>query len=804
MKKQHTFQGTAEFGRRSVLKAFAGAVGGMALTACGGGSGSASIVGSAEAGVPSALPAAVPPALPTEKPGAIEPIQPGNKSNELRISLPSGSQTNYPLQFGRAFAPGQVTGEPSVTLDGVPIASQQADVKTRYADGSVKFAVISVVVPSLGTAERVLAIGNKAVETRTAESRANMLARYDFEATIGVSVSGVPVNGSAVSARAMLQSLTDTALANETAAGGVNSRYWTVGPVCTTVLLCDHTTKAWDIGTNATKAIRPMFHIQFWPGIGKYHVRHIIEVADVTKLKDETGLDVTFTTGQSQPVTRLSQTGVYVYAATFQTRAYWGGTEVPRANVKHGVAYLASTKALPNYDSRITINPASVDSYAANWATKNKALNGEGYWQKAMATTGGRQDLGLMPKWDVVALYSGAAHMHDIAESHAELAGSWAFFFREGSESKTIFDSTPGTGRVISKLSRPTQFMYDGNGNMRTSGVDGFIADGSLSAQRAGWAHDHAHTPGVFWFAYLTTGSAFWHEKLMQLGAWSQFLVNPGLSYNSVGNGRASTDLIMNGVQSRGWGWQYRNRARAWWASLEGSPEQRLFDKSLSDAVAHRAGLYDVPGLMLGNTIRDAWNSNHLTWYGANTPAPRPNPLCYWEGKGGYTESQFVGSMGSVPNDWGIGAQAPWMRNFVSICLNHAVELGAAVARPLADWASHQTIAIASGPEPRHIGDYVTPDLKNDGRYYQTLEDIYDGWENSGSLTASSASGFPASGAPNTYGVTAEGYSSIAAASIAMANSAPGRAAAWAFVQPYHENTVYYSHDPRYAIVPRL
>lgn len=730
--------------------------------------------------------------------------------NELVVSLPSGSETNYPFQFGRAFPEGEISGEPQVFLAGAPVALQQADVKTRYGDGSVKFAVISVVLPTLGTTEQVLSIANKAVGAApAAETRANMLANYDFEATINVAVSGTPVAGAPVSARAMLTALTDAGLAAETAAGGVNSRYWTVGPVCTTVLLCDHTTKAWDIGTNATRAIRPMFHVQFWPSIGKYHVRHILEVADVTKLKDETGLDVTFTTGQAAPVARLTQSGVYIFAATYQSRAYWGGTAVPRCNARHGVSYLASTMAMPNYDSSIVMNAAALASYATNWAGQSKTLNAPGYWQKAMATTGGRQDLGLTPKWDVVAMYSGAAHMHEIGETHAELAGSWAFFFREGSDTKNIFGATPGRGRVISKVSRPTQFMYDGNGNMVIGGADGFTVDGALGL-RDGWQHDHAHTPGMFWFQYLTTGSAFWYEKLIQLAAWSQFLTNPGAQFNSVGSGLSSADMVLNGVQSRGWGWQVRNRARAWWASVDGSVERSLFNKTLTDAVAQRAGLYDVPGLMVGNPIRDAWNANHLQFYQPNTPTPRPNALQYWEGRGPYTEAQFIGSIGSVPDDWGTGAQAGWMRDYITMCLNHAVELGFVDARPLADWAAFQTIAIANSSEPRHIADFVFPDIKATGGYYQTLEDIYDGWPHNAdgatpfSMQASNANGFPGAGAPNTFAVTVELYGSIASAAIAMSSTAPGQTAAWSFIRPWHQNTVFYNHDPRYAIVSRV
>ena len=802
MNKRETVLVCAEYGRRRVLKAFAGAVGGLALSACGGGSDAAPAMSGGSGGSSSAL---VP-----EASGAAPANQPSSVANELRVSLPSGTQANYPLQFGRAFAAGVVTGEPSVALDGIQLAAQQADVKTRHPDGSVKFAVISVVIPSLSTTERVLTIGNKAAATRRAETLANMLTRYDFEATIGVAVAGVQVAGAPVSARAMLQALTDSALATETAAGGVNARYWTVGPVCTTVLLCDHTTKAWDVGTSATKAIRPMFHVQFWPGIGRYHVRHIVEVADVTKLKDETGLDVTFTTGQASPVTRLSQSGAYVYAATFQTRAYWGGADMARANVKHGVAYMASTKALPNYDASIAINSASIGSYASDWSTKSKALGAAGYWQKAMASTGGRHDLGLMPKWDTVALYSGAAHMLEIVESQAEMAGSWRFFLREGSAGKNIFGEVGGQGRVISKLSRPTQFVYNGVVGALKTGSDGFTIDGVLAGSADAWAEDSAHTPGTFWFAYLTTGAAIWHERLQQLAAWSLFIVNPGTAFNGVGNGRSNTDLILNGLQSRGWGWQYRNRARAWWVSLDGSPERDLFNQSLVDAAAQRAGLYDVAGMLLDHPVREAWNSNQAAYYSYYGVVGRPNALHYWEAKGGYTETTFVGSMGSAPDDWAGTGQAGWMRHFITLCCYHAVELGVGVAQPLADWVAHQTIAIANSREPRHIADYVFPDLKASGGFYQTLEDVYDGYQNNADTDASppsmpvnSALGFSGSGAPNTYSVTMENYGVIAASALSMSVGALGGARARDFVRPWYQNSVYFNHDPRYAIIPR-
>lgn len=787
--------------RQFLLGSALGVLGGLHLTACGGGGSSG----------PTAAPGQTPGSTPNSVPGTTTPADAGtpvNADNQMKVSLPSGSETQYPLQFGRPFVAGEIPGVPTVMLDGVTVPSQ-ADVKSRHADGSVKFAVISVILPSLGTTERTLTFGNQAAVPQAPVTIADMLTRFDFDATIQLAFGQADPAPARVSAREMLATLTDAGLASETTAGGVQSRYWTQGPLCTTVLLCDHKTKAFDRGSNATKAVRPMFHVQFWPTIGQYHVRHIVEIADVTKLKDEKPVTVTFGTGQSSPAVRLSQ-AVNLFAGTWQSRAFWGGRDIPRANVKHGVAYLAKTRAMPNYDSRIILEPAALASYAKDYAARPQGLGAKGYWEMVMSATGGRQDLGLMPKWDTVSMYAGLASMQAICERQAELAGSWAFYFREGDVQKPIFGLTPGQGRVLSKLSRPSVFLYDSNKYWtQAAAADRFKFDGTMDTDRDGWAHDVAHTPGMFWWMYLSTGQAFWHEKLLQLGAWSLFVVNPGLSFNSVGNGASNKAMIINGVQVRGWGWQFRNRARAWWAALDGSPERALFEQSLTDAVAQRCGLYDVPSSLDAHPVRTSWNTNYKTWYGTSIAQPRPNAMAYWDANGGYTRDQFISSVGTPPDDWGGIATAPWMQNFITLSIHHGVELGFTAAQPLANWVASQAIAIARSAHPRHIADYVFPMNKTDGTYYQSLDDLYDGYsylaegDTPPSMPADSIKGFPGSGAPNTYQVSVEGYGAIAVAAIAMANGHPNQGSAWNVVGGWSKNTYYFNHDPRYAILPR-
>jgi hypothetical protein len=778
--------------RRDFVRGVVGLAGSAMLGACGGG-------GAAEpADAGSRL---SPGTAPSTPPAAANP------ANTLRVSLPSGSETNYPLQFGRAFLKGEIRRSPQVLLDGALAAQAQVDVKTRHEDGSVRFAVVSVVLPSLSTTERVITFADSDPPAGSPEAVANMLANYDFEATIRVADrNGVALVGSPVSARTMLGGLTDAALAAETTAGGTGPRYWTQGSVCTTVLLHDHDTKSFDFGTNATKAIRPLFVVQFWPSIKRFHVRHILEISDVTKLKEETGLQVVFATGRAAPAERLNQVGVNLFTGSFASRAYWGGTPVPRANVKHSLQYLASVGVVPNFDPSIAIRQSVLTSYAADWESMNKQLGAVGYWQRQMSAPGGRPDLGVFPKWDVLALYSGDSKMHEIAEGHAEFAGWWNIHAREGSGSKTIIPGVLGKGRVLSKMAggRPTTTWAPAI----SSPEDALVVDGPLS-NRDGWAADDSHTPGLYFFQYLTTGSCFWHEKVLQLASFGLFFNNPGApGYNSVANGRRSSDMILNVQQVRAFGWQMRNRVRSWWAALDSSPEKALFTQAMEDALAQRAGLYDVPGYMVGNGIRDAWNTNHALWWnsknGGMVRTPRPNGM-NWPGPGAY----LSGSDGfGLPSD-GAGSDALWMQNYCVVSLFHAVELGYELARPLADWFAKPVIAIANSTEPRHLGDYVIPTTKADGTFYQSPQEIWSTYAHNAdaaiptSMPPNPSSGFSAAGTVNTSNVTVEGYGSISAGAIAMANGVGGASTAWTAVQPWHTASAFYDHDPRWAIIPR-
>jgi hypothetical protein len=131
----------------------------------------------------------------------------------------AGAISNYPYQFGRPFVDGAIADQPQVLINGQPVATQ-ADVKNRYPDGSVEFAVIAVVIPALPASGSLTpTFQNQSAGNNTPLTQVQMLSStYNFDASMTLT----PVGGAAqaASARTMLQN--------------GNYEVWTSGPVAQT------------------------------------------------------------------------------------------------------------------------------------------------------------------------------------------------------------------------------------------------------------------------------------------------------------------------------------------------------------------------------------------------------------------------------------------------------------------------------------------------------------------------------------------------------------------------------------------
>ena len=284
-------------------------------------------------------------------------------ANSITLSNASGAAIgNYPYQFGRPFVGGAIANQPQVLVNGQPVATQ-ADVKNRYPDGSVEFAVIAAVIPAIpASGSLTLTFQNQSAGSNTPLTQAQMLAStYNFDASMALT----PVGGTAqaASARTMLQ----------------NGDYqlWTSGPVAQTIMLGDDSAaRKYDIGFgDGYHPFRPRFYATFWPATHQVYVRAVGESGLTTELEDlayklsitsnGTAVYSADLTGTQTPYPKKHN------VLSRWTREFWiGGTPSARVNIDNNLAYLESTRYLPNFDTSIIIPQTSIAAEYSLWAGK--------------------------------------------------------------------------------------------------------------------------------------------------------------------------------------------------------------------------------------------------------------------------------------------------------------------------------------------------------------------------------------------------------------------------------------------------
>lgn len=162
-------------------------------------------------------------------------------TDSITITEMSGAaQTNYPVQIGRPFVDGEISTCPRAVVAGVPVTTQ-ANVLSRYADGSVKHAAIAFLVPSLAANSSVTVTFQNQVSCNTSPlSKGQMLApEYNFDAQINLAAGDTQ----SFNARTVLNSW-DGASSNYT--GPVWA--WTPGQVANTIVIADHLNGSYDMG----------------------------------------------------------------------------------------------------------------------------------------------------------------------------------------------------------------------------------------------------------------------------------------------------------------------------------------------------------------------------------------------------------------------------------------------------------------------------------------------------------------------------------------------------------------------------
>jgi hypothetical protein len=418
--------------------------------------------------------------------------------------------------FGEALPQGFATT--GLALGNLPT---QTDVKTRWADGSIRFAVVTAQIPAAG-----------------------VYALHAAAATTGSFTPQLPA--------ASVQFTIGTTLYVAALPSTPSSDVWLSGP-----LVVESRSVVRPVAPDGT--LHPFLDVVF-------DVRSYNDGTNQLAVTVENDLDVAGASTLTYNVailangqTLFQQSNVTHYYLTRWRETFDVGLTESQVTLDLTPFYQAN--ALPRYLSSVanTVNPISGGPPTAYpWATQPRfnILQG-GDLDYYMPDHGGRPELGPYPAW--VATYLVHQNPLELAYllKNGDLAGSWPVHVQEP-------DASGGpSGALVSIDQRPNYWLDPraavGNKPAGTPLPDPqYIHFGPTDpVLQSPLVPDNAHVPSLAYAPYLSTGDRYYADEMKY---WADFAL---IKTSPLEGRNGSAGLLGPGNEVRGFGWTLRNLADA-------------------------------------------------------------------------------------------------------------------------------------------------------------------------------------------------------------------------------------------------
>lgn len=566
------------------------------------------------------------------------------------------AQTNVPVTFGQVFAPGHLPSGASLVgnfEDGSTIPLQ-LDVKAAHADGSVRHAVVSTLLPALSANEvRTMRLGR--VPTGPSASSAvtaNTLLNAGFSASFNATINGVRYTASA-----------DELLRK------ANTRSWLSGSIA----------NEWQVSaplTNSAGIPHPHLTARFAVRWYQAQKKARVDVAVENNWAYEPApqnftYDAELLVGGK---TVYAKPGMVHYHHARWRKIAWFGGDAPEVNVKHSTAYLIASRALPNYDQSIKVPESHLAALKTKWTGAITEPMNVGVANPYMPATGGREDIGLNPGWNVTYLLTMDRRARDVALGTADLAGSWSAHYRDKL-----------TDYPVSVKDYPYMTILGRTGdtyNRPLKRYEAFPVCAGPDLCKTPFNNDTSHQPNFAYLPYLITGDYFYLEELQFWTMWSVFSSNP--YYREFEKGLVIPDQV------RGQAWTLRTLAEAAYITPDNHPLKSHFLSVLDSNLDWFNTTY-VTGTATSNALGVITNGYSIVY----------------------------------DNGTGIG---PWQDDFFTSAVGHAAELGFKKADTLLRWKAKFPIQRMVGQGGCWIGGAIYTLHVRDSKtspFYTTIAEAY-------------------------------------------------------------------------------
>lgn len=648
------------------------------------------------------------------------------------------STSNYPLTFGHVFKQGDVVQYVAASYDGTPLTTQ-CEVKTTYGDGSVRFAIISVVIPT------VAANSSKSIVLSTSASTSS--AGYMDKSTILATNIEDEIRLTNISGSGYSGNLTSDLNAKITT--DVSPTYWLQGPVATEIL----------VQQQLNNSLESSWEVRFYPGTSfGPRISHSIENINAD-YRGIVNYDVDIQAGLPSLSSRYTKSSVQQPECSRWRKVLWIGNEPPETELRYDVAYLISTGAVMNYDTNLVVSEATIASTYASWLASDHDISGSGLIVKDTPSAGARQELAPIPTWSVRYLLTGDNRLREMVINHGEMYAHAPMNYRESNSGKSFYR------HPVSIDDRPTVWTA-----MDMADFYGDLGDrlpapiGLFGSSQSGWTVDHAHQSSQYFIPYLLTGDKFFLDGMYYVAAWSLSACEYGDEWGrNYSQGTLNAGDFNSGIQTRGVARALVNIVDAAAFARDGDIEKTYFANKISNMItkyATKANQYPL----------DFWNMH------SNVPEE---------------EALISTEFNTINGIYVKNHLSPWMNDFLLLSLSHAKELGFNTS-PVLDWFSSFIINrfTAPGFNPFNGAAYHLVGRLSDDSYLQGWSSM-DQW-----IKGTAPTAFVSTNAVDNYR-----FNAMAAAST-VTNYTNGQAA-YDFLKANVPDQGMLNDDPTWAIIPR-
>ena len=523
------------------------------------------------------------------------------------------------ITFGQPFVAGDVAQSQTIRVEtlGGRILPTQVDWKTTHPDGSRRFGIVTVALPSMKQDEQ-LQLRLRRVNADPRKPSPLARPREPFDARIDFDVAGQTYT-------AVFGQMWDTQ----------QPALWLDGPLVTEWRL--HAPPVHD--GRSHDRLEVYFTLRQYAGSDDARLAVVVENTWAFKARPRNVTYSAVVRINGQPlyqVTDLDHTDHARWRRTFMA----GG--IPMPTVQHDLKYLMATGTVPSYDTTLRVSGSAVAGLYQRYLASDREPMGISIVSNPMSQSGGRPDIGPLPLWTALSLLTMDLRLIETSNGIGELAGSWPIHLRDDK-----------TGLPVSLEDHPnltTHFnLLDWKKNPLPVAEYGEYPNNL----RPDWTHQ----PSFAFVPFLLTGDYYYLEELQFWAAWNPLRTSPDY--------RGKDKGWFKWTQVRGQAWSLRTLAQTAFITPDDHPMKAYWNRQLDNNIEwYRARYPDNPdanklgfivGYMPYNNGRALapWQDDFFTWamgYVVNLGFERARPILDFK-------AQFpVGRMTAPGYCWALGA----------------------------------------------------------------------------------------------------------------------------------------------------